>query len=265
MGTFRWLRSLRCDEAAMPPTLLQAPRIPVPVRLGVALRLAAALWLSGCHAPGDTARAPVLSPDLAVASAVHDAGRLQAGSPLQHQFTLRNAGGLDLSIDNLRVACDCSATVSARIIRPGAQAVVDASCETANAAGAFLRTITVYSNDPAQPVTTLTLRANIDAEVTAIPAQLYVGHCRRGQEGAGEAQVVAVPPAAVTAVATRGAVIAAVLADGSQPGTKRVRVTIKPDAPLGPFEESLLVRTTSRQRAEVAIPVVGVVDDGPAS
>lgn len=233
------------------------------LRLPAAVTLA--LLASACHPLGTPASRPALPPRLVFAEVGHEGGQVTAGSALSHHYAFRNTGGLDLTIDNLRAACDCTATVESRTIKPGAASVVDARCETTNASGHVAHTITVYSNDPAQPVTTLTLSADVDAEVVAEPPRLYVGHCHRGQMAPGEAQLVVGPPATVTAVETAGAVIDAALADGPQPAAKRVRVMIKKDAPSGRFEASLVVRTTSRRRAELRIPVIGVVDDDPLS
>ena len=78
-----------------------------------------------------------------------------------------------------------------------AKAAIDATFDTAHDSGHKTRTITVYSNDPAQPVTNLSLAGEIDAEVAADPPALYVGHLQRGQAARNEVRLLSWPNAAL--------------------------------------------------------------------
>lgn len=180
---------------------------------------------------------------------------------VRHAFAFRNAGGLDLQIDNLRPSCDCTATAApVRLLPPGADSAIEVSFDTSDEFGKQTRTITVYSNDPAQPVITLTLRADVDADVAADPPQLYVGHVRRGETAPNDARLVVGAAAAVTLgpLEASGPVVGSFLRTGD--AGKRVVVRIKPDAPLGRFRETVTIHTTSRQRPVLTIPVSGAVD-----
>ncbi len=180
---------------------------------------------------------------------------------VHHAFAFRNAGGLDLQIDNLRPSCDCTATAApVRLLPPGTDSAIEVSFDTSDEFGRQTRTITVYSNDPAQPVITLTLRAEVAAEVAADPPQLYVGHVRRGQTAPHDARLIVGDPGAVTLgpLEASGPVVNSFLRAGD--AGKRVVVTIKPDAPLGRFRETVTIHTTSRQRPVLTIPVSGTVE-----
>src|ERR1041385_5530813 len=52
---------------------------------------------------------PPQPPKLEFVALRHTAGHVNAGETVTHTFEFRNAGGLDLSIDNVRAACGCTA------------------------------------------------------------------------------------------------------------------------------------------------------------
>ncbi len=227
--------------------------------------VAAAIGLlcGACNWWGERPAAPPQPPRIVFDDTGYEFGHVPQGTTVTHTFTFRNAGGRDLSIDSIRTSCACTVATPARIVPPGATGTIHASFDTHDEFGDHTRTITVYSNDPAQAVTTLALRGSIDADVAAEPSALYVGHLRRGQTALNEVRLIITNPAAVTvgAVETKGDVVGSRLVDApaGARGT-RLRVTIKPDAPLGVFKDSLLVHTSSGRWPVVTIPVAGVVD-----
>lgn len=216
--------------------------------------------LSAC-APSGPASAP---PKIVFQETTYNFGSAVQGTRVTHTYAFHNAGSLDLSIDNLRASCNCTvAALSAKVIPPGGEATIDATFDTAHDVGHKTRTITVYSNDPAHPVTTLSLVGNIDAEVAADPPGLYVGHLRRGEAAPNEVRLSATDPAALSTADTHGKVVEASLHNVA--GGTRLRVAIKEDAPLGRFKDTVTVHTKSVRQPMVAIAVVGVVDaDAPS-
>jgi len=180
-----------------------------------------------------------------------------------HVFTFRNAGGTDLTIDNVRASCDCSGEVdSPRMLSPGDTGGVEVTFDTDGHRGSTTRTVTVYSNDPAQPVTTLTLRGTIVADIIADPPELYVGHLRRGQVARTEVHLLVAGAVAVRGAEVTGRVVDARLHAASGGSGTRLRIAIKPDAPAGRFRESVLVRTSSARRPVLTVPVIGIVEAG---
>ncbi len=207
---------------------------------------------------------PAAPPKIVFHDTTHDFGRAAQGTTITHSYAFRNAGGLDLTIDNVRASCACTAAAaSGRVVPPGGQGAIEASLDTAHDFGRKTRTITVYSNDPAQPVTTLTLVGDVDAEIAADPPELYVGHVTRGQMPRNDVRLLTANTVAARTAEAGGRVVDASLENAA--GAQRIRVAIKPDAPLGRFKESVVVHTDSPRRTELAIPVIGVVDaDGPS-
>jgi len=191
--------------------------------------------------------------------ATQDIGRIDQGAPIRSTFALRNVGGLDLSIDQLRAGCGCTATASPRSVPPMGEAHIEVVCDTSESAGAVSRNVMVYSNDPLQPVTTLTVTADVQLDVVADPPEMFVGRVRRAQEVPTSVRVLTRDAAPVTLdTPAGGTVLRASLT--SAPAERRLRMTIKPDAPLGPFEERVKVRTSSQRFPVVAVTVRGTVE-----
>ncbi len=229
---------------------------------------ASALLAAACSPPGEPSSGPQQPPKIVFHQTTYDFGHADQGTKLTHVYTFHNAGGLDLVVDNVRTSCDCAAAVTAaRVIPSRSVGSIEATFDTTNDLGRETRTITVYSNDPAQPVTTLTMLADVDADVAADPPQLYVGHVARGQAAPNEVRLVIANTAAVAVgpIETNGKVVEASVLDAAPLSKgKRLRVTIRPDAPPGRFKEAVRVRTSSRRRPVLTIGVTGIVDrDAP--
>jgi uncharacterized protein DUF1573 len=225
--------------------------------------MAATAMLSACDRSVPSS-VPTRAPKIAFGETTYDFGRVDRGAQVTHAFAFRNTGGLDLTIDNVRTSCECTAAAApARVIAAGEDGTIEVIFDTTHDGGHKARTVTVYSNDPAQPVTILTLQGSIAADVTAEPRQLYLGHVARGQTVANEVRLVPDEHAVVTlaGVDAGGRVIEATL-DDAAPGAsgRRLRVAVKSDAPLGRFQESVIVRSTSRLHPTLSIPIAGVVD-----
>jgi len=215
---------------------------------------------SGCS-PSGPVSAP---PKIVFQETTHDFGRTAQGTKVTHSYAFRNAGGLDLTIDNVRASCGCTvAAASGRVIPPGGEGSIETMLDTARDSGRKTRTITVYSNDPAQPVTNLSLAGEVDAAVAADPPALYVGHVQRGQTPRNQVRLLVADAALVTRAESDGKVLDASLRTTGA-GTS-LSVTIKPDAPAGRFKDMVTVRTKSPRQPVVTIPVVGVVDGGVQS
>jgi hypothetical protein len=243
----------------------------VRIRPLAALTLVVLSLAAACNRPSTAPETPPRPPRIAFRQNALTFGVVDQGMRVRQVFPLRNDGSLDLTIDNLRASCGCTASLlsapgAGRVITGGGEAAIEVICDTATDVGRKPRTITVYSNDPAQPVTNLTLRGEVRADVAADPPRLYVGHLARGQVAPYDVRLVASDPAvSIGAVEDHGRVIAAVLRD-PVPGSaeRRVRIAIKPDAPFGRFTESVKIHTSSTRRPVLTVPVTGVVDDVPA-
>ena len=228
---------------------------------GFVLVVAVSGWLIGCGGVGhDTVTRP---PKLQFTQAVYDFGRVPQGTTVNHAFSFVNEGGIDLSIDKLRTGCDCQARLSGPgLIRPAGGGSVLAVFDTSTVFGPQRRTITVYTNDPEQRALVLTLEGEVMLGVAADPAQLYVGAVHRGERVDQEVAVLigdnAVHIESITTHGPQFTVHPLDLTDGRT--GNGFGVVVLEDAPIGPFSQTVTVRTNSSEHARLDVRVSGIVE-----
>ena len=227
-----------------------------------AVALVVAATTTQCAAPTEAPKPP---PRIAVEPATVDFGTVEAGTPLTHLFSLHNAGGSDLRIDNVKSPCGCTTVMRpVGAIPPGGAASLQAKCEPTRALGPRMLTVTVYSNDPAQPMTALSLTSNVTADVAADPPEVYVGRVHRGERLDVPLRIVTGrgrPPVGLRLSNPDGAVLHASM-PGPTPGEsdRAVGLAIRSTAPLGRFAETVRVDTNNTRYPTVSAQVTGIVD-----
>jgi len=143
------------------------------------------------------------APRLALAERAFDFGTVERGSKVEHTFALPNRGDGVLLIDHVKSSCGCTvAVVSAHEIPSATDARVTVTVDTAHMAGRVTKIVTVYTNDPDNPVLPLTMTGQVAADLLITPTPLYLGHVRRGDRTRHE--VVVVPGRAGTTFAVTG-------------------------------------------------------------
>ncbi|MBI4516385.1 MAG: DUF1573 domain-containing protein [Deltaproteobacteria bacterium] len=203
---------------------------------------------------------PPQPPRLSFAAASYDFGTVEQGAPIEAAFALRNAGGSELSVHHLKSACGCAATLAARTVPAGGGGVINVRCDSARASGSISRTVTVYSNDPAQPFATLTLRGTVAAEIAADPPALYLGALRRAERGQNQVRIVSRRPLRLSLRPDAGPVLEASLVDSpAAPAEKTLALSVKADAPLGRFSTAVVIATDSPRHPTLNVPVTGMV------
>ncbi|HEV8718526.1 MAG TPA: DUF1573 domain-containing protein [Candidatus Binatia bacterium] len=205
------------------------------------------------------------APHIVFAEPVHDFGKVEQGEQVTHMFRFTNQGGQELRIESVKTSCGCTAAViSEEVIPPGKEGTISATFDTTHFSGEKAKGISVYSNDPLQPVTTLTLQGEITVEVAADPAQLYLGRLRRGEEITRSTDVLydAQKPIAIVKIENSHPSLSVQAEDFSKEGKKgkKLIVMLKKDAPLGRFNDQIVVTTTSQKKPVLEIPVFGSVE-----
>ncbi len=217
----------------------------------------------GCRELGLEEEEPAKPPPhLAFTETAYDFGRVPQGAAVEHVFPFVNSGGSDLSVMNLRAACDCQTTlVGPGTLPPAASGAIKARFDTDTVFGPQRRTVTVFSNDPIASAVTLTLTGEVELDVVADPAQVYLGvvppgapllrevTIRIGTDGVRVGPAQSEAPQLVQQLADAPLdLYAAVLTIGTAP-----------DAPLGPFTTAIRIPTTSRVHPLLRIPVSGII------
>jgi len=219
----------------------------------------------GPEAAAPVAPTPSGPPRIMFVEPVFDFGKVEQGEQVTHMFRFTNQGGQDLRIESVKTSCGCTAAViSADVAPPGQEGTISATFDTTHFSGEKAKGITVYSNDPQQPVTALTLQGEITVEVAADPAQLYVGRVHRGDEIIISVDVFydADKPIEITKVENSHPSVSVQPEDLTKEGKKgkKLLVTLKKDAPLGRLNDQITVTTTSQKKPQIEIPVFGSIE-----
>ena len=203
-------------------------------------------------------------PRLAVDEADFDFGTVERGATVAHTFRLPNRGTANLHIDHVKSSCGCTAAVlSERVIPPSAEGRVAVTLDTARLAGRTTKTVTVYTDDPDAPVVALSLIGQVTADLVVTPSPLYLGRIRRGE--AVRREVLITPGRSdvtytVARVERSNPAVRAALAPRSDGPGQRLLVELEHDIPLGRFNETLTLHTTSPREPVLTLPVFGSVE-----
>lgn len=92
----------------------------------------------------------------------YDFGEMKQGDKGEYTFTIKNNGKSDLHIRNVRTSCGCTAVAPAKkIISAGDSGPLKVTFDSRGKRGRQSKTITVITNDPKNPTTTLRVSSNI--------------------------------------------------------------------------------------------------------
>lgn len=94
-----------------------------------------------------------------------DFGEMNQGDKKEHTFMLSNEGKSELVIRNVRSSCGCTAVAPAtKVIEPGDTAPIKVTFDSRGKRGRQSKSITVITNDPKTPTTTLRISSNVVTE-----------------------------------------------------------------------------------------------------
>ncbi|MHB9030263.1 MAG: DUF1573 domain-containing protein [Candidatus Latescibacterota bacterium] len=203
------------------------------------------------------------SPGIQFESMRHAFGTVDENSTLNHTFEFRNSGSDTLSV-TVRSTCSCTAALlSEKRIPPGGAGRIRMEFKTENRLGPTSQSIHVRSNDPANPMLTLTMTAVIRGSVKVVPERLWIDNLPAGGEVTREILVVDSGDGslAVEKVTVPGGMRAKTLPARKDKSGLRVipvSLTITGDATAGGFEKTVSVRTNDSRRREIPVPVAGM-------
>ncbi|WP_321371612.1 DUF1573 domain-containing protein [uncultured Draconibacterium sp.] len=91
-----------------------------------------------------------------------DFGEMKQGDKKEHTFSLTNNGKTDLIIRRVRSSCGCTAVApSKKVIAAGETAPIKVTFDSRGKRGRQSKSITVITNDPKTPTSTLRISSNI--------------------------------------------------------------------------------------------------------
>jgi len=103
-------------------------------------------------APVVPASISAIGPKIAFETPVYDFGRVKSGELVKHTFIFTNIGDELLILTNVQPSCGCTTAGDwSRQVEPGKTGTIPIQFNSANYSGQVLKTVTVTSNDKAQP------------------------------------------------------------------------------------------------------------------
>jgi hypothetical protein len=119
--------------------------------------------------------------ELSVDRGEHDFGNVYRGHEARHNFRLTNTGDDTLKITNVRSSCGCTVpAVAKRNLAPGESTDLTAMFVSGRK-GPVTKNIYVYSNDETDPVTKLTIHANVQQDIQVSPNTIYFAGLKSGE------------------------------------------------------------------------------------
>lgn len=200
---------------------------------------------------------------------VKDFGLVVKGEKIRATFEVRNTGTAPLEISQVRPTCGCTVADFDRTVPPGGKGKIVAEVDTTDFTGPISKAVLVYTNDPAMPSMTLVVKADVQAFIDVVPRSFVRFNVLQGE--AAEEKVVLVPSQPVDfkvlAVETGTAPVTATfrklegseLIQGRNQPQWEVSFKVPANAPEGPVNQKVTVKTTAEKSPNVTVTLTGVV------
>ena len=220
-----------------------------------------------------TAAAEEKSPRLTIVEPVKEYGEVAKGDKLDWSFLIKNTGTADLQIIAAKPGCGCTVADFDKVIKPGETGKVTAHVDTTAFAGPIAKTVTLETNDPSSPSSTLTIHAVVKPYVEAYPAGFVRFNQLQGdvttqsvtlyseEDEPFEIKDVQVPGDWVK-VAFKKLDEADRVANVGKAGQNQYKVDITiggTDAKVGPLYDKVRIVTNSKHTPEYPISISGVI------
>ena len=214
------------------------------------------------------------APRATVEASEYDFGQMKRGTKKSHPFVFRNTGNAPLTLATGPTSCKCTLSdVPTEPIPPGGTAKVKLEWRAVVAPGAFRQTAQIKTNDLRHPLLELTVSGTVIEASGVWPPDAVFGRVRFGQEKSVDIYIMSneqpnleVRDPVFSDPATRQHLTAEVqpvdrqdLPDPKAVAGVRLRLTVKPDMPLGRFGQWISVTTNLEDASSLEIPISGRV------
>ncbi len=223
----------------------------------------AAVILPGASGTAASDRIPInVGPTIRLDARNWDFGELPQHSTASHSFTFRNDGTAPLRIHQVEVDCGCAAVGSIdSLLAPGQSSGIEVTFSSRTYEGPQRRIVRLHTNDPAEPLIDLLITGNVIPFITVENRTLDFGTVSTGRT----------PNLSTVLTAGKGSEFGITGVEGGEEHVEisvesmrvqegsayRVMATLRPDAPLGTFNERILIKLEDARIAQERIFVRG--------
>lgn len=201
-------------------------------------------------------------PAIAIDDPVKDFGKVLQGEVLKHVFSFSNSGSGELEVLGIEPSCGCqAASLSAKGIRPGQSGRIEAVLDTAGLTGAVDKPIHIMTNDPVRPTVSLSMRADVQPEITLSSPSIYFEGAPQGNGEASKEVLITIPAERsiriLSARSTEESVTVKLEPVPESDGKKiRLIATQKAGGKTGYRMERIDIQTTSHLTPELSIYLI---------
>jgi len=213
--------------------------------------------------PADQATQPQGPPPKAeISSMEFDAGDINKGDVIKHDFIVTNKGVGTLEIQRVQPGCGCTVTEFDKKVEPGKTGKITASVQTASFNGPIHKTIMVATNDPALSNFQLSIKANIKAVLNVTPGEYQqMGLVFKGQAVEKEFTLKAEDgvPFDITQVQADDPTLKYDLKMAPDKKSATFKVTLPEDHPVGPVSGGFVLSTTHPKVPSIKLSIFGTI------
>ncbi len=187
---------------------------------------------------------------------------LYRGQVVERMLTLKNAGNETLLIGEVAASCGCTGTVaSTDRLTPGATGSLKVTFNAKSFSGPVKKTITVRSNDPAHPTTTIELTAIVIQEIIVEPQSFWFKDAEVGRTSSVSISVRNAGKTPVKLLNVRTTLEGLTVNLPAEPvlpgGQVTVTANLKAGKEAAVISDAVYITTSSPRQPEVYIPVFG--------
>jgi hypothetical protein len=186
----------------------------------------------------------------------HDFGEVRLGQTVSHDFLVRNLGKGVLKVERAELSLP-NMSLRSKPIEPGSEGRISLELKTAGMAGVVEAQALVYFNDPHLPTAVLTLRGRVRPPLEIRPfGSVFLAAFKEEQV---EKTLTLVNneerPVEVKQVRSEGTHFLASLKTIEPGKVYAVSVKVVPGAPVGRYEETLVIEMSSPAGRVLRVPV----------
>lgn len=204
------------------------------------------------------AQTPAAPAALVCDALVYDFGQAAETALITRVFVLRNSGDQPVRIDRVQAACGCMTTgLTSSEIAPGGTAELTVNVALRGRSGAQRFTVRVRSNDPVNPLMTLTVQGTVAEDVRVRPLQVAFAKVRAGEIAQARVTLESAGPEnfSITGVESSDARLHVDAPAGQAGRVFTLNISVNPAATDGEFRGEVTVHTDHPRRPLIHIPV----------
>jgi len=199
-----------------------------------------------------------------------DFGNISDDVVKEAEFKFTNAGTGPLEITNTQGSCGCTVgTLDKRVYAPGESGSIKVTFNPAHKRDQQHTTVTVTTNDGTRPQTVLNIKSFVKPLVSVEPQFALLNQIAKGQSGSSKVTITSrIPDLKVLSVTPNVAYVDAAIGEmkvveinGEKVNQWELTISTKPNAPVGPVNAGMSIRTSDEKRVLTVNTTGEVVGD----